>query len=73
MDRIFPLNPYGIFSLQCNQTRDSPDTFQNEEVNFIMQLLEKIFYFMGERRFNIGVITSCNKLKTELISRWKLM
>ena len=70
MNRTFPLNPYGMFSLQHNQnmTQDlSRNIYNSEEVEFVMHLLKIIEKILDQAEFTIGVITPYSRHKLEMI------
>lgn len=74
MNRTFPLHPYGMFSLQCNQnmTQDiSRNTYNSEEVLFVMHLLMTIEAIVDQAEFSIGVITPYSRHKSEMIKCFK--
>ena len=72
--RVCALNPYGVFSLQSSQnlTQDiEMNTYNIDEVGFVMLLLKTMEKIMDRAEMTIGVITPYSRHKREMIKEFQ--
>lgn len=71
-DRLFQLNPYCVFSLDCLQSNADMINYHNmDEAQFIVSLLKLLVKYANPKRYSYGIITPYAKQKTEILSQLK--